>query len=137
MKKALLLVIAALMVPSVALAAKSPPKDHHGKGAPKVTYVLKGTLSNYEFGSIYAESGTITIVVRRSNRHGRTLKGQTLTFPLDANSKISLRDGLTTITDGDRGIVKVRAAKKISAADLAAALQAIPARQVIDQGSSS
>ena len=138
MKKALLLVIAALMVPSVALAAKSAPTKH-GNGAPKVTYVLKGTLSNYQaYGSsIYTESGTITIVVRHSNRHGKALKGQTLTFPLDAKSKISLADGLTTITDGDRGIVKVRAAKNIAAADLAATLQAIPARQVIDQGPSS
>ena len=138
MKKALLLAIAALMVPSAALAGKSDPPAHHGKGAPKVTYVLKGTLSNYlPYDSIYVESGAITIVVRHANRHGRALKGQTLTFPVDGMTKVSLKDGLTTITDGDRGIVKVRAAKRIAAADLAAALQAITARQVIDKGPSS
>jgi len=139
MKKALLLVIAALLVPSVALAAKPP--SHPGKGgksAPKVMYVLKGKLSAYSaYNSVGPVNGSITIVVSHANRHGKALKGQTLTFALDASSKISLKSGLTTITDNDIGIVKIKAAKKIAAADLAATLQAIPAKQVVDQGPSS
>jgi len=137
MKKALLLVIAALAIPSVAMAAK--PADKGGKGAPKVTYVLKGALSNYTAyvaatSTTPAVNGSITIVVSSANYHGKALKGQTLTFPVDAKTKISLSDGLTSITNGDKGIVKIRAAKKIAAADLAATLQLLPAKQIVDQG---
>jgi hypothetical protein len=137
MKKVLLLVVAALVIPSVALA-KKPPHPTHGKSAPKVMYVLKGKLSNYQsYDSIYVESGMITILVRSSNHHGRALRGQTLTFPIVAKSRITLRNGLTTITDNDKGIVKVWATKRVPAADLAATLQAVPARQVIDQQGAS
>jgi len=132
MKKALLLVIAALMVPSIALATNPSP----GRSAPKVLYVLKGKLSAYSPYSA-PNNGSITIVVSHSNYHGRALKGQTLTFALNARSRVSLADGLTTITDNDKGIVTVRAARRIPAADLAATLQAIPARHVVDQGASS
>lgn len=135
MKKALLLVFAALMIPSVALAAKPAPGGNGGKGAPQVTYVLKGTLSSYSaYDSATPANGSITILVQHANHHGKSLKGQTLTFPVDANTKVSLTDGVTAITDGDRGIVKVRAAKKIAAADLATTLQTQPARQIVDQG---
>jgi len=138
MKKALIFIVAALMIPSVAFAAKSAPNDKGGKGAPKVMYVLKGTLSNYSaYDSVTPANGSITIVVSHANYHGKSLKGQTLTFPVDANTKISLENGVTAITNGDMGIVKVRAAKNITAADLAATLQAIPARQAVDQGPSS
>jgi hypothetical protein len=135
MKKALLLVLAALMIPSAALAAKPTQNDKGGKGAPQVTYVLKGTLSSYTaYDSATPANGSITILVQHANRHGKSLKGQTLTFPVDANTKVSLADGVTAITDGDRGMVKVRAAKKIAAADLATTLQAQPARQIGDHG---
>ena len=135
MKKALLLVIAALMVPSIALAAKPAPAAKGGKGGPKVVYVLKGKLSAYSAYNA-PTNGSITIVVSHANYHGKALRGMTLTFPLDAKSKISLENGLTTITDNDNGIVKVKAAKNIAAANLAATLQAIAARQVVDQRAS-
>ena len=133
MKKALILILAALMIPSVALAAKPA---HHGPKAPRqVTYILKGTLSNYAaYDSVTPANGSITIVVNHANNHGKALKGATLTFPIDAKTKISLRHQLTTITNGDRGIIAVRAAKKIAPADLAATLQALPAKHVVDQG---
>jgi len=134
MKKAMIFVLAALVIPtSVALAAK--PASKGGKGAPKVTYVLKGTLSNYTaYDSVTPANGSITIVVSHSNNHGKALKGQTLTFPVDANSKVSFGHGVTAIANGDRGIVKIRAAKKIAAADLASTLQAIPAGKIKDLG---
>ena len=134
MKKAILLIFAALMIPSVALAAK-PAHLAKAKPAPQVTYVLKGTLSNYSaYNSVTLANGSITILVTSGNHHGKALKGQTLTFAVDANTKVSLADGVTAITNGDSGIVKVRAAKNIPAADLAATLQASPARQIVDKG---
>ena len=82
MKKALILVFAALMIPSVALAAKPSPTGKGGKGAPQVTYVLKGTLSSYTaYDSVTPANGSITILVKHANHHGKSLKGQTLTFP--------------------------------------------------------
>jgi hypothetical protein len=135
MKKTLLLVIAALLVPSVALAAKPA----HGPKPPKpgshMAYELKGTLSNYTaYDAGTSTNGTITIVVSSANHRGKALKGQTLTFAVDANTTISLKSGLSTITNGDYGMVKVRAAVKIPPADLAATLQASPAKMVRDFG---
>ena len=132
MKKALILVFAALMIPSVALAS-APPIP--GKSAPKVAYILKGTLSAYTaYDAQTLTNGSITILVKHSNYHGRALKDQTLTFAVNATTKISLADGVTAIADGDNGIVKIRAAKRIPAVDLAATLQASPARQIVDMG---
>ena len=137
MKKAIIPAVAAvLVVPSVALA-KGPPSGKgpgsHGKAAPKVMYVLKGTLSGYSPASGSA-NGTLTITVMRSNRHGWALKGQDLSVQVSSATKIVLRHGASGITDGDRGIVKVRAPKNVSAADLASTLQATNAFQVVDQG---
>lgn len=143
MKRALIFVVAALMVPGVALAKGNPGhgggNGHKGgKSAPKVNYVLKGTLSGYTaYDSSSSTAGSITIAVTAANHHGNALKGQTLTFPVDAHTKISLESGVTTIADNDNGIVKVRAPKKIDAASLATTLQTYSARQVVDQGPSS
>ncbi len=140
MKKALVILAVALAVPGVALAnnGKKGTHSNHSHAAPKVMYVLKGTLSGYTpYDASTSTNGSITIVVKHSNRHGRALKGMTLTFAVSANTKIVLRNGVTSITDGDRGIVKIRALKNIPAADLAATLQAIPAWQVIDHGAPS
>lgn len=138
MKKGILLaVVAALMVtPAAAMA-------NHGKGgksAPKVMYVLHGKLSAYTpyDNSIYGPTpGSITIDITHANRHGRALKHMTLTFPVAPTTKISLENGVSAIADGDMGIVKIKAPKRIAAADLAATLQAITARQIIDKGPSS
>ncbi|MGZ4332993.1 MAG: hypothetical protein ACXVRJ_01800 [Gaiellaceae bacterium] len=132
------------MIPGVALAKGNPnPGGHGNKGKAKVKYVLKGNLSAYTaFDSSTSTNGSITIDVTRANRHGRALKGMQLVFTgmVTSNTKISLPDGVTVITDGDRGIVKVRAPrepKSMSGSDLAAILTALPIRQVNDQGSSS
>jgi hypothetical protein len=130
MKKAALLVLAALMIPTgVALAA------HGAKPVPQVTYELKGTLSGYTaYNSATKANGTISILVSSVNEGVKSLNGQTLTFPVDAKTKITLKGGLTGITNGDGGMVKVVAAKKIAPADLAAMLQAQAAKQIVDQG---
>lgn len=135
MKKVLLLVLAALMIPSVALATNPPQHPTH---PPKVMYILRGALSGYHaYDSVTPANGSITILVKYANYHGRALKGQSLTFPVTANTRVSLGDGVTAIADGDRGIVKIRAYRRIPAADLAATLQASNARQIVDHGAPS
>ena len=133
MKKALILVFAALMIPtSVALA--NPPANP-GQSAPKVAYVLAGTLSSYTaYDAGTSTNGSITILVKHANYHGRALMGQSLTFAVNATTMVVLADGVTAITDGDRGRVRVRAALRIPAADLAATLQQSPARRIKDNG---
>jgi hypothetical protein len=138
MKKALILVLAALAVPSVALAAKPAHPSHPSHPAPMVTYVLQGTLSNYTaYDSVTPANGSITILVKHATKGGKwtkALKGQTLTFPVDANTKIRLGDNVTAIANGDRGTVRIRAAKKIAPAALVATLEASPAKAIVDQG---
>ena len=135
MKKTLLLVIAGLVVPSVALAAKPAHSQKPPKPAPQVAYELKGTLSAYTaYNSVGPVNGTITIKVADANPQGKALKGQTLTFVVDANTAVWLKSGLTTITDGDSGMIRVMAAKNIPPADLAATLQTSPAKAVKDAG---
>jgi hypothetical protein len=142
MKKVLPLMIAALLIPGAALA-KGPnpatgPNTNHGKA--NVKYVLKGKLSGYlAYDSSTSTNGNITIDVSHANRHGRALKGMSLTFKGEVTSttKIRLADGVSVIADNDLGIVKVRAPrepKSMSGSDLAAILTALPVRQVIDQG---
>jgi hypothetical protein len=133
MKKALILVIAALAIPGVALAAGHTP-TRGGKSAPKVMYVLKGKLSGYQaYNSVGPVTGSITIVVSHANYHGRALKGDTLTFPVGANTRVTLDNG-APIADNDRGVVTVRAPKRIAAADLDSMLQTYTARHIVDQG---
>ena len=146
MKKLLPFVIAALMVPSVALAKGKPPTagTHTNHGKAKVMYVLKGLLSSYTaftpaVGSSPAVDGQITIQVQHSNRHGKLLVGQTITIDLGQNSKINLENGLTQIApSGDYGMVKVRgpklAFKGAALTDLTVALQNQPAHMVTDWG---
>jgi hypothetical protein len=145
MKKLVPLLIAALLIPGVALA-KGPkpgkgPTGTHGKA--KVSYVLKGSLSAYTaYDPGTSTNGSITIDVKHTNKHARALKGMQLTFTgmVGANTKISLPDGVTVINDGDLGFVKVRAPKEpksMSGPDLAAILTALPVRQVADRGPAS
>jgi hypothetical protein len=145
MKKLLPFVIAALMIPGVALAKGKPPTagTHTNHGKAKVQYILHGTLSTFTaFDSSTNTNGSITITVTHSNRHGRVLKGQALTFAgmVTSSTKVVLANGVTMIADNDNGIVKVRAPKEpkdVSASDLATLLTGLPVRQIIDQGPSS
>jgi hypothetical protein len=143
-KRVLPFVIVALLIPGVALAKPNPDKGTHSNhGKAKVQYILKGQLSGFTaFDSSTSTNGSITITVMHSNRHGRVLKGLSLTFDgmVTSSTKVVLGDGVTVITDNDLGIVKVRAPKQpkdVSGSDLATLLTGMPVRQIIDQGSSS
>jgi hypothetical protein len=128
------LAVAVFAIPATALAAKPPHPSHPAHpphpNAPapttkthNVTYVLKGSLSTY--------TGTaVTIVVAHSNHHGKALNGATLTFTLNSSTKVVLGHR-TTITDKDRGVIKVRAPKNTDAATI----QTLVPSMVIDQGS--
>ena len=131
-----LLFALALAVPGLALAAKPPAPGNsqasHGK-APQVMYVLKGTLTAYTAanGTI---NGSVSLLVKGANHHGAALKGQTLTFAASSSTKVVTGDG-AAVTVNDNGVVKVRGPKKIGATDnLATVLQALTAKQIIDQG---
>jgi hypothetical protein len=140
MKKIVALVVLALAVPSLALAAKLPTAGSapsaQSKSAPKVIYVLKGTLTAYAAAGA-TSNGSVSISVKAANHHGASLKGQTLTFPVAPTTKVAADNG-TTVTVNDNGIVKVRGPKRVPATDnLATDLQALTAFQVIDQGASN
>ena len=144
MKKVLPFVLAALMIPGVALAKGPNPKAgaHTNQGKAKVMYVLKGMIYAYApYNSSTSTPGSITIDVNHANRHGKLLVGQTITVSLGANTKINLENGVTSIAasqPGDRGTVKVRgpklAFKSAALTDLQAALQNQPAHMVSDWG---
>src|SRR6202007_2609526 len=96
----------ALLVPAAALA-KGKPSDpgSQSKAAPKVMYVLRGTLTAYSPAN-GATNGSVTITVNGANHHGASLKGKSLTFAVSSSTKI-----VGTFKAGDNGIVKLRGAK--------------------------
>jgi hypothetical protein len=130
LKPTVFLTALALVVAPAALAAKpiTPKSPNAAPKAHAVTFVLHGTLSHFTAAN-GATPGKITILVSAANHHGAALKGQTLTFALSASSKVVL-DSDKQLTDGERGLVKVRAPKKTDAT----VLQTISAAMVIDQG---
>jgi hypothetical protein len=149
MKKVLPFAIAALMIPSVALAkGPNPNKGTHGNhGKAKVMYVLKGTLSGYTAYTPAANGnpavdGQITIDVQHSNRHGKLLVGQSIMIDVGQNTKIRLENGVAAIApSGDYGMVKLRASKlafkSAALSDVQAALLNQPAHMVTDWGAPS
>lgn len=130
MRKVLVVLIAALLVPAAAVAKGKPAAPgSQSKAAPKVMYVLKGTLTAYTAAN-GATNGSVTITVKSSNRHGASLKGQSLTFAVSSATKI-----VGTFTANDNGIVKLRGAK--AGLGDPSTFGALVAKQVIDQGSAS
>jgi hypothetical protein len=119
MRKAIVLAVAALALPSVALA--TPPSTHtnHSKAAPKVMYILKGTFSNFHAATT-ATDGQISITVAHSNYHARKLVNTTLTFAVSPSTRITFGDGSTQV-EGAKGMVKFRAPLRVSG-DLATTL---------------
>jgi hypothetical protein len=122
------MVSAALLVPTVAFA-KGKPSDpgSQGKAAPKVMYVLRGTLTAYTPAN-GTTNGLVTINVSGANRHGASLKGKSLTFAVSSASKI-----VGAFTANDRGVVKLRGAK--AGLGDPTTFPTLVAWQVIDQGS--
>jgi hypothetical protein len=106
MKKAIVLLVVALAIPTSVAFAKASPT--HGKSNPRVMYVLKGTLSSYQAATADL-AGSISITVNHSNYHGRALKGQTLTFPTTMDTRVTFKNGATQITDGAKGVLKFKA----------------------------
>lgn len=147
MKKVLPFVLAALVLPGVALAKGKPPTagTHANKGKAKVMYVLKGMVYGYTaYDSSTSTPGSITIDVNHSNRHGKLLVGQTITIATGANTKIELRNGVTTIAaaqPGDHGMIQVRASrlalKSATLPDVQNALLNQMAHMVTDRGPAS
>jgi hypothetical protein len=148
MKKLLPFLIAALVIPSVALAKGKPPTagTHTNHGKANVMYVLTGNIyayTAYDAGS--QTNGSITIDVKSSNRHGKLLNGQTgVQITVGPNTKIELENGVTSIAaaqPGDLGRVKVRAPrlafKSATLADVETALQNHAAHMVTDWGPAS
>jgi hypothetical protein len=112
MKKAIVLAVLALALPSAALA--TPPAIHtnHGKAAPKVMYILKGTFSAY-VAAANGVDGSITITVNHSNYHARALKGDTLTFAVASTTRVTNPNNVTVA--GAKGLVKFRAPLRFAA----------------------
>ncbi|MFN2471291.1 MAG: hypothetical protein ABR583_09975 [Gaiellaceae bacterium] len=108
-------------------AEKTEKTERAAKKHDKRSYVLKGTLSAFTPASS-AGNGTITITVAKANKHGRALKGMSLTFVVTSRTKVRI-DSDGAIANGERGIVKLKGPKGLDAAGL----QALPARQVIDK----
>lgn len=119
-RKTLTLFALALAITSVAFAttaqASSPSKAN-----PKVTYILKGTLSDFTAASTTA-NGSVTIHVTHSNYHAKALVGQDLTFAVSMSTPTRLMGG--TIINGATGVVKFRALLRQSNTTLMASLAA-------------
>ena len=132
MKKAIVLVVVALAIPTGVAFGKAHPS--HGKSNPKVMYVLKGTLSTYA-AATSAGDGSISILVNHSNLHGRALRGQNLVFSTTMHTRVAFEHGATQITDGARGVLKFKAPLRLGAGtDLATVLPATAtALHIIDQ----
>jgi uncharacterized protein YaiE (UPF0345 family) len=132
MKKAIVLVAVALVIPTSVAFAKANPT--HGKSNPKVMYVVKGTLSSY-LAATSTTDGSISITVNHSNYHGRALKGQTLTFSTTMKTRVTMLNGATTITDGARGVLKFKAPLRLGAGTDAATVLPTMAKalHIIDQ----
>ena len=108
MKKAIVLAIAVLALPtSVAFAAKPSHPAKGGKSNPMVMYVLKGTLTSYKPATADL-NGSITIDVSHSNFHS-SLIGKGMTFETTTNTHITFPNGATTLTTPAKGVLKFKA----------------------------
>ena len=124
--KVLFVLALALAAPALALAAQ-PVQP--GKSAPKVQYVLKGTLTSFT-PSTGGADGSITFTVTKSNHHRAALKDQPLTLLVKPTTKIVF-DSDGALEPDEIIIVKVRESRRTT--DALALLNGKNARQVIDQ----
>lgn len=124
MKKIIVFLVAAVALPtSVAFAKPSHPAKG-GKSAPKVMYVLKGSLSAYT-AATDSSTGSITVLVKHSNYHAKALVGSSMTFTLTSQTRVTNGKGkaVTQIADNTNGVVKLKAPLRMAkGTDLAAAL---------------
>ena len=120
-RNTLALVALVLAITSVTFATTAQASKGKSKANPKVTYILKGTLSNFTAASTTA-NGSVTINVTHSNYHAHALVGQQLTFGIAMTTPTNLMGG--TILNGAHGIVKFRAPSRVTDKALMAALTA-------------
>jgi hypothetical protein len=120
----------ALLLPAAAVA-KGKPSDagSQSKAAPKVMYVLRGTLTAYTAAN-GSTNGSVTITVKGSNHHGASLKGKSLTFAVSSATKV-----VGTFTANDNGLVKLRGPK--AGLGDPSTFGTLVVKQVIDQGTAS
>jgi hypothetical protein len=124
------MVCLALVIPASALAQGKPTNPgSQGKAAPKVMYVLRGTLTGYAPAS-GTTNGTVTISVTSANHHGSSLKGQSLTFAVSSTTRF-----VGTFTANDNGVVKLRGPK--AGLGDPSTFGTLVVKQVIDQGAAS
>lgn len=134
MKRAVVLLLVALALPTGVALARSPNAGGKGGGggqsAPKVQWILQGTLSSYTPVSA-SGNGQVSVTVKHANYRGRALKNKTLTFTLTAGkSRVTFMRGSHAngqITDGTKGYVVVRAPKRLTG-DLTTTLPAAAVR---------
>jgi hypothetical protein len=132
MKKGIVFLAVVLVIPTSVACAKANPTL--GRSHPKVMYVVRGTLLGYQAATSLAD-GSISIMVKHSNYHGRALRGQTLTFSTTMKTRVTFKHGATSITDGARGVIKFKAPLRMGAGtDMATVLPAMAkALHIIDQ----
>ena len=148
-KIAFVAALALVVLPGAALAAKpshpATPANGNANGnangtsttgtssnakgqSAKVMFVLHVTLGTFNAAN-GALNGSVAFTVNRANHESMLLKGAgTLTLAVSSSTKV-----VGAVTGTHSGIVKVRAAKNDSPADL----QTLTAFQVIDQGATS
>ena len=141
------LITLALASAALAVPAATADPGHgqgHGKGKPdkqqkackaNVSVMLKGS-----FVAAAADGNSFQMNAVRANRHGRPyLKlTQPLSVNVDAKTKYVKNDASAKLTDlaaGDNVVVKSKACKRdLRNAQTPAALPALTARMVVDQG---
>jgi hypothetical protein len=139
-------VVAALALPAAAVG-KGPAHGHgkgadqgraaqHGGKAGKHTKKPKTRALNIKGTVAAVGDGTVDVLVKSANRHGRALKGQTVTVDV-SDARIRVRDvngdgnrDLADVAVGDRVLVQSRIAKG-AAPDPA---QPVVAKRLVDKG---
>jgi hypothetical protein len=134
MRKLLVILTVVLLLPAAALAGGKPSNPGNSStagsnAAPKVMYVLRGTLTAYTAAN-GATNGSVTINVTAANHHGASLKGKSLTFAVSSATKI-----VGSFTANDNGVVKLRGPK--AGLGDPSTFGTLVAKQVIDQGSAT
>jgi hypothetical protein len=107
MKKIIVLLVAAVALPTSVAFAKPSHPTKGGKSNPTVMYVLKGTLTSYTAATA-DQIGSVTIDVSHSNFHS-SLKGQIMTFDTTMTTRLTFPNGATTLTPPAKGVLKFKA----------------------------
>jgi hypothetical protein len=107
MKKAIVLLVAAVVLPTSVAFAKPAQTGTHGKSNPMVMYVLKGMLTSYTAATA-DQPGSVTIEVAHSNFHS-SLKGKSMSFDTTTKTRITFPNGATTLTAPAKGVLKFKA----------------------------